>query len=495
MNYVLAHDLGTSGNKVTLFDENGALVAEATVNYPTNYFNSNWAEQNPNDWWASVCAGTRSALQNIDPRQVSVVSFSGHMMGALCVDRKGVPLRPSIIWSDQRAQKEFLGLQRELGEEKIFRITGHRGSGNYSLPKLMWVKNNEPDIYAKTYKTLHCKEYIISKLTGRFFSEPTDGIGTLAMDITSCAWSDEILLASGVAKDKFPDVLKSVDIAGKVTREAAAATGLAEGTPVVMGGGDGVVAGIGTGAVALGDSFMSFGSSAWVSTVSTGPAFDSKRRNTNWPHIVDGLYLNDGVMQSAGGSYTWARKALSEHEPDNHGEMEKLLAETKPGANGILFLPYLLGERCPWWNPDAKGAFVGLTMETTKAEMLRAVLEGVAHNMAYIADVLRGNGLPLRDIVVIGGGARGTLWREILADAMDATIHIPTLLEGATSLGAAITGGVGIGIYPDFTTAAKKFITIKDIHRPNAERTAFYRERRKLFVDCYEAMEPLFSKF
>lgn len=495
MNYVLAHDLGTSGNKVTLFDENGLLVEETTIGYPTNYFNSNWAEQNPDDWWASVCKGTQRVLRDIGPHQVSAVSFSGHMMGCLCVDRKGAPLRPSIIWSDQRAQKEFRELQRALGEDRIFKLTGHRGSGNYSLPKLMWVRNNEPNIYSRTYKILHCKEYIILKLTGLFLSEPTDGVGTLAMDITSCAWSGEILQASGVARDKFPDVLRSTDIAGRVTREAAEATGLLEGTPVVMGGGDGVVAAIGTGAVDLGDSFMSFGSSAWVSTVSNSPAFDGKRRNTNWPHIVSGLYLNDGTMQSAGGSYNWARRTLHEQAPDNYAEMEEMIAGTPPGSNGIIFLPYLLGERCPWWNPEAKGAFLGISMETTKADLLRAVMEGVAYNMAYIADILRGAGLPLRDIVVIGGGVRRPAWRQILADAMDASIHIPALLEGATSLGAAITGGVGVGIYPDFETAAKKFVTIKDVRQPDTERVALYRQKRKLFVDCYEALEPLFPNF
>lgn len=499
MNYVLAHDLGTSGNKVTLFDENGAMVREVKMSYPTHYYNFNWAEQNADDWWAAVCQGTRQVLQEIDPGRVAAVSFSAHMMGCLCVDRDGNPLRPSIIWCDQRAQREFRQLRDALGEDKIFQTTGHRGSANNSLPKLMWVKNNEPEVYAKTFQTLQCKEYIIFKLTGQFVTEPTDGVGTLAMDIVRREWSEDMIAASGIEREKFPPVLKSTAVAGHVTREAAQATGLAEGTPVVMGGGDGIAAAIGSGAIRLGETFMSFGSSAWVSTVAASPMFDAGWRNQNWPHIVEGLYLSDGVMQSAGGSYGWARQALASAgesaESDTDAEIERLAAAAPPGANGVLFLPYLLGERSPWWNPDAKGAFLGIQMGTTKGDLLRAVMEGVAHNMAYIADMLRENGLPLRDVTIIGGGARGALWRQILADAMDARLHVPATLEGATSLGAAITGGVGVGLFDSFETATERFISIRETHQPKRENTALYRRRRELFVKCYKALEPLFAEF
>jgi xylulokinase len=494
MNYLLAHDLGTSGDKVALFDENGRLVQECTISYPTNYFNANRAEQNPDDWWDAVCKGTKQVIENVNPARICAVSFSGHMMGCLCVDKDGTPLRPSIIWSDRRSEEAFAELRKTLGEDRIFKTTGHRGSGNYTLPKLMWVKKHEPDIYAKMHKTLQAKEYIIFKLTNRFASEPTDGVGTLAMDITSRTWSDEVLGASGIDKEKFPEVLKSTDVAGRVTRAVAGATGLAEGTPVVMGGGDGVMAGIGTGAVNPGDSFMSFGSSSWVSTVSTRPMFDDGRRNTNWPHVIDGLYLNDGVMQSAGGSYVWAKRTLV-GAADSNSSIETMLGNTPPGANGVIFLPYLLGERCPWWNPDAKGAFLGVRMETTKADMLRAVLEGVAYHMACIAELLRGNGAPLRDVTVVGGGARGITWPQILADAIDANIHVPSLLESATSFGAAIVGGVGIGLYGDFERATKKFVSINYVYRPDPGRVELYRQKRELFLKSYDALAPLCAEF
>lgn len=264
-----------------------------------------------------------------------------------------------------------------------------------------------------------------------------------------------------------------------------------------MGGGDGVMASIGTGAVSLGDSFMSFGTSAWVSTVAKGPMFDPERRNTNYPHIVKGLYLNDGVMQCAGQSYAWSKQALGEEAwnvmRSADGAISELIAKSPTGANGVLFLPYLLGERCPWWNPDAKGSFLGLRMETSKADLLRAVMEGVAYNMAYITDLLRSNGSSLKEITAVGGGVRGGVWRQILADAMDAEIRIPDLLESATSFGAAITGGLGVGVFTDVKRAAESFVKIREVCHPDPERAAFYRKRRELFVQCYRAMEPYYQ--
>ncbi len=495
MKYLLAHDLGTSGDKVTLFDENGVLVKEVTMPYPTHYFNSNWVEQNAEDWWKAVCDGTKHVTEGIDPKQICSISFSGHMSGCLCVDQEGNPLRPSMIWSDRRSEREFSELQDAVGENEIFHITGHRGAGSYTLPKLMWLKKKEPEIYEKTYKVLQCKDYIVYCLTGCFATEPTDASQTLALDIQKRKWSKKIIQAAGIALDKFPELIRSTDIAGTVTEKAAEETGLAVGTPVVIGGGDGVMGAIGTGAISKGRAFMSMGSSAWVSAVSDHPMFDAKRRNQNSPHVIDGLYLNEGVMQSAGAAFAWAKKSLGGNDwngiEDVMGHLNQLIESSPAGANGVLFLPYLVGERCPWWDPEAKGAFLGVKMETTNADLLRAVMEGVAHNMGYIAEIIRENGVALENVIVVGGGAKSDVWKQIMADSMNVNIQMPQMLEGATSFGAAIVGGVGVGLYKDLEEAAEKFISIKTVKTPIAENVALYEEKRRIFVKAYEALYPL----
>lgn len=498
MNYLLAHDLGTSGDKVTLFDENGTLINNVTIPYHTHYHHTNWADQNPEEWWDVVCKGTRIVIENIDPGKICAVSFSGHMMGCLCVDANGSPLYPSIIWSDQRAESEFIELQRKVGAERMYKITGHRGSANYTLPKLMWLKKHEPEIYANTHKVLQCKDYIVYKLTGRFATEPTDGVGTLAMNIVSHEWSAEMLEGAGISQNKFPESLKSIDVAGGVTKEAAQATGLREGTKVVMGGGDGIMGAIGTGTVKQGQAFMSLGSSAWVSVVSERPMFDDERRNSNSPHVIDGLYLNEGVMQSAGNSWSWARKIMGGNNwsgiDDVNHHLGEMVASVPPGSNGVMFLPYLMGERCPWWDPEAKGAFIGMKMETTTAEMLRAVMEGVAFHMGYICKMLRENGSELANVTVVGGGTKNLLWRQILADTMNVNFQVPHLLEGATSFGAAIVGGVGIGLYENFEDATSRFCSIDQVTHPDERAVEFYKQKIDLFARCYEALAPLYRE-
>lgn len=498
MNYLLAHDLGTSGDKVTLFDEHGILLREITMPYSTNYYNTNWAEQNPDDWWQAVCLGTQQVIKNIDPHKIAVVSFSGHMMGCLCIDKEGLPLYPAIIWSDQRAEVEFNNLQQRIGKNKLFHITGHRGSANYPLSKLMWLKNHHPEIYENTYKVLQCKDYIVFKLTDHIFTEPTDGVSFLAMDIITRKWSEEVIDAAGVTKNKFPETIRSTDIAGVVTKSAAKATGLIQGTKVVMGGGDGVMGAIGTGTVKKCQAFMSLGSSAWVSVVADKPMFDPLRRNTNSAHVIDGLYLNEGVMQSAGNAYNWASKVMGINNwkgVDNiHQHISEMIADVPAGSNGVMFLPYLMGERCPWWDPDAKSAFIGMKMETSNAEMLRAVIEGVSYHMGYICKILRENGSILKDVTVVGGGTKNLLWRQILADCMNTYLHIPSILEGATSFGAAIVGGVGIGLYKNFEEATSRFVSIQANSSPNQEMVRFYANKIDIFAECYQQLATIFKK-
>ncbi len=499
--YLLAHDLGTTGNKATLFTVEGRLVRSATVPYDSRFFNNNWAEQDPESWWQAVVESTRAIAAGIDAREVAAVCFSGHMMGCLCVDREGWPLRPHILYCDQRSVQECERLVERIGAREFYRITGHRASSSYSLTKLMWVKEHEPEVYARTARMLHAKDWLNFRLTGVMASEFSDASGTNALDLNALAWSEKIVSAAGIDGEKLPRLLRSTDVVGELTSAAADALGLAAGTPVVAGAGDGLCAAVGVGSVRPGITYNYLGSSSWIATTTEKPIYDEAMRTFVWAHAVPGYVHPCGTMQTAGGSYAWlknqvctlekvlgAELGLSPYELMN-GEAEK----SPPGANGLIFLPYLLGERTPRWNPDAKGALIGLTLAHTRADIIRAVLEGITLNLSIILDIFREQ-VPIEAIIVIGGGAKGAAWRRIMADVYQADILKPNYLEEATSMGAAIIGGVGCGVFRDFEVA-DRFIAVTDRTRPDPALAGLYREAKGLLDDSYAALAPLFGRF
>ena len=502
MKYIIAHDLGTTGNKATLFSEEGQMIGSTVYAYGCHYFNDTWAEQDPEDWWRSICDTTRSLLEKtrVDRKDIAVVSFSGQMMGCLCVDRDGVPLRPSIIWADQRAQKQERDIGEHISLSDYYHIAGHRNSASYGMQKLMWVRDNEPDIYKNTYKTLNAKDYIVFKLTGKFYTEPTDATSNACLDLKTLQWSERIVDLSGIDPEKLPEIVPSTCVAGGVTSEAAEATGLAEGTPVVMGGGDGVCANVGAGSVRPGQTFSYVGSSSWIASTSEVPVFDDQMRTVTWAHIVPGMYAPNGTMQSAGGSYAWLKNQVcrfetAEAEKQGVSAYELInreIEQSPVGSNGVIFLPYLLGERAPRWNTDARAAFLGLKMENERKDMLRSVLEGVTMNLSIILEVLR-QYLTIDEILVIGGGAKGAVWCQMMADIYNARIKVPVLLEEATSMGAAVTGGVGVGLFKDFD-AIERFINVRNIHEPDPEAVKAYAPVKELFELCYQSLLPVYRK-
>lgn len=498
--FLLAHDLGTSGNKATLFSVDGKLIASRTVAYETEYSNNNWAEQNPLDWWNAVCVSSRGLLQGKNADEIACVTFSGQMMGCLPVDRKGNPLRTHLLYCDQRAVKETDALVQKISPKEIYSITGHRPSASYSIEKLMWIRNNQPDIYADTWKMLNAKDYINFKLTGRMVTEHNDASGTNAFDLEILDWSDSILEAAEICREKLPESVPSVTVIGGITAEAAEATGLKKGTPVVAGAGDGGCATVGIGSVKPGITYNYLGSSSWISTTSLKPINDPEMQTFTWAHPVPGFLQPCGTMQTAGASYAWLKQELAvaeSREAEAAGEspyklIDQLVSQARPGANGILFLPYLLGERSPRWNPDAKGAFIGITLEHKRSDMFRAVLEGVAQNLGIILDIFRQE-IQIDEMLVIGGGAKSAVWRQIMADVYGIPVKVPQYLEEATSMGAAIIGGVGCGALKSFDDA-EKFIRITGTTNPIPENVRKYKDIRPLFNEAYNSLEPLFSK-
>lgn len=500
--YILAHDLGTSGNKATLFSEGGRLIRSEVFAYDTHYFNDTWVEQNADDWWKAVCETSRSLMHKtgVSPSDIAAISFSGQMMGCLCVDRAGNPLRPSIIWADQRAQRQVAQLEEHISQQDFYHIVGHRNTASYGIQKLMWIRDNEPEIYEKTYKTLNAKDYIVFRLTGQFYTEPSDANSMACFDLSTFQWSERILEYADINPDKLPEIKPSTYVAGGVTKEAAKLTGLAEGTPVVMGGGDGVVANIGCGSIAPGKTYCCMGTSAWITTTAEKPIYDEQMRTVTWAHVIPGMYAPNGTMQYAGGAYNWLKNTICRMETHEAAQsssspyeaMNRLIEESPAGSNGLIFLPYLLGERAPRWNPDAKGAWIGIKPETSRGDILRSVLEGVTMNLSICLDILRTQ-IKIDEITVVGGGAKGAVWRKIMADVYNARIQVPSLLEEGSSMGAAVIAGVGAGIFKDFT-AIDRFIKITDIKTPDPEAVRAYEPVKAAFNDCYFALEDTFHK-
>lgn len=500
--YILAHDLGTSGNKASIFSVDGKMLGSKVVSYGVHYFNGTWAEQDAGDWWSAVCSSSKELIRslNLDPADIAVVSFSGQMMGCLCVDRNGKPLRPSIIWADQRAQKQSAQIAERISQQDFYHIVGHRNTASYGIQKLMWVRDNEPEIYEQTYKVLNAKDYIVFRLTGKFYTEYTDGNSCGCFDLQHLKWSERIIEYAKIDGDKLPELKPSTFVAGGVTKKAAEETGLAEGTPVVLGGGDGVTASIGAGSVSPGRTYCCMGTSAWVMTAAEKPLFDEEMRTVTWAHIVPGLYAPNGTMQCAGGAYNWARSALcqlevyrAEHDgPPAYRVMDQEAAESPVGSNGVIFLPYLLGERAPRWDENAKGAYIGLKTETVRGDLLRSTLEGVTMNLSICLDILR-KSVDIKEMLSIGGGAKSRVWRQIMADVFNVKISVPTVLEEAGSMGAAIVGGVGVGLYKDFDVY-REFIRIESEQLPDPAAAAGYIPIKRLYDDCYLALKDVFKK-
>ena len=500
LKYILAHDLGTSGNKAALFTLDGDLLNSNVKGYSTSYFNNNWAEQNPQDWWNAVCLSTQELVREIDLSEIAAIVFSGQMMGCLCVDAKGNPLRNHMLYCDQRATDEEKDILQKIGPKDFYHITGHRVSSSYSAAKLMWVKKNQPGIYKNTFKMLHAKDYINFKMTGNMVSDVTDASGTNLLDLKTLSWSPRLVDISGIDPAKLPELVPSTAVIGELRKDAAEAMGLAPGIPVVAGAGDGLCAGVGVGSIQEGVTYNYLGSSSWIASTSKAPVYDEEMRTFVWAHAVPGFVHPCGTMQTAGSSYSWLKNEIAKIENVEAKQrgvspyeiINSLIEKSPPGAKGLIYLPYLLGERSPRWDPDAKGAFIGITMEHRREDIMRAVLEGVTLNLGIILEIFKKQ-IPIEEVIVIGGGAKGRVWRQIMADIYDTDILMPTHLEEATSMGAAVIGGVGVGEFKDFSVI-DRFLSIKQRTNPVPEHRDVYNNMKPIFNDCYSSLKDIFSK-
>ena len=492
--YLIAHDLGTSGDKASLFSTEGTLVKSYTASYETQYFHKNCAEQNTEDWWQAVCTATREITKDIEPEAVLGISFSSQMQACIAVDRNGNALRPVMIWADQRARKQVNELVSKVGETRMYEINGHRPSASYSIEKLMWIKEHEPDIYQNTYKMLLAKDYIICRLTGAFVTDYSEASGTDAFDLKELKWSEEILKAAGIEEGKMPELHASTDVIGSLTEKAAEELGLTTSTKVVCGGGDGPCSALGAGSIQDGQMFLSYGTSAWIAGTSDEVFLDKDRTLICFGHVIPGKYMPCGTMQAVGSSYSYIRHALCKEEEavaEKEGvsvyEVMNRLVEASPaGAKGMIFLPYLVGERSPRWNPDTSGSFLGIRMEHEKCDYIRAVLEGVAMNLGIILEKQRERG-KISELILTGGGAKGDVLSQTLADVLGVKLHRLDHVETATSVAAAVIAGIGVGVFDDFSVV-DQFVKKEKTFTPHEEYKEIYDRQKKLFEKGYKCL-------
>lgn len=442
---IIAHDLGTSGNKASLHDDDGHLITKCTKGYQIQLAVGGFAEQNPQDWVDAVCAATRELLATakVGPSAIAGMAISGQMMGAVFLDANHRPVRPAFIWADLRSRSQAQHLCQTVGQGRMYAVTGHRISPSYTLPKIMWVRDHEPNVFALVEKVCVAKDYVTAALTGRLYTDPSDASSMDIYDLKSRTWSAELMEAAGLDIGLLPEIQPSTTIAGGLTAAAAAECGLAPGTAVVIGGGDGPMSTLGSGRIECDDgAFLCLGTSAYISFASNRPVFDPALRTFSYEHIVPGMYTPCATVQTGAASLSWLAGVVGAPIPELLAEA----ADYGAAADGLYFLPQLLGERSPGWNADAAGVFAGLRGDHQRGALARAVLEGVSFALRACLDAFADCGHSFTSIDVIGGGASSDLWLQVLADTFGIPTRRRTIVEDGNSLGAAVTGLVGLGL-------------------------------------------------
>ncbi|MCU1571560.1 MAG: xylulokinase [Naasia sp.] len=493
---IVAHDLGTTGDKASLHAEDGRLLSAVTVSYPAHFGDGGLAEQDPEAWWHAVVQATRTLLeQNATPADaVSGLVVSGQMMGAVLLDADYRPVRPAIIWADTRSTRQTAQLEERLAGVDTYRLLGHRLNPTYSVEKIMWVRDNEPDVFARVRHFCVAKDFVVQRLTGRLATDRSDASATNAYDQAAGHWSPEVLAAAELDRALFPEIVESTTVVGGLTGAAADALGLSRHTPVVMGGGDGPIAAVGAGIVAPEDgAYVCLGTSSWISFASDSPVYDPARRTFTFDNVVPGSFVPTATMQAGGAAVQWAAEVLAVvPSPSALTSLVDSAQNVEAAATGLYFLPYLLGERSPHWNPDAAGVFLGLGRHHGPAELMRAVLEGVALNLFTCITAFREAGASIERIDAIGGGAASDVWLQIFADVWGVPVRRRSVVEEANSLGAAVTGAVALGLVPGFS-AAHGLSEVTAEFAPDPGRHDLYLRAHEIFADGYDRLVPWFG--
>lgn len=494
MNF-LGIDLGTSSVKIIIMNKNGQVIESVSKVYDVSYPKAGWAEQNPEDWWYSTKEGIKELLSRgkVKAEEINGIGFSGQMHGLVLLDEKNNVLMPAILWCDQRTQKQCDYLNNEFGQDKLSKYTGNKALTGFTIPKVLWVKENRPEIYSKVAHMMLPKDYISFKLTGSYASDVSDASGTVMFDVENRKWSKEILQLLEIDEAILPKVYESWEVIGKVSEEASKETGLSIQTIVTAGAGDQAAGAVGTGTVEAGILSVSLGTSGVVFACDDKFSVDKENRLHSFCH-ANGKWHQMGVMLSAAASLKWwADNVNSDIEGD---VFEKLLSEAEQspvGSNRLLFLPYLMGERTPHSDPNAKGSFIGLNITHKRGDMTRAILEGVCFGLRDSLEILQSLNIKVKEVRITGGGSNSRLWRQILADVFDLNVNMINSKEGS-AYGATILAAVGCGLYSSVDEACHKLIDIKETIEPIKENVEKYNKIYNVYSSLYGCLKDKFEE-
>jgi xylulokinase len=482
---VLGIDIGTGGTRAVLIDANGVMLATETADHPPFATpHPGWAEQDPDDWWRAVVAAVKKIFAKFPADSIAAIGLTGQMHGSVLLDKNHRPLRPALLWCDQRTEKQCAEITRRIGARRLIDLVSNPAITGFTLPKLLWVRENEPTAWKQVKGILLPKDYIRFRLSGDKASDVADSSGTLLFDVRKRKWSREMIERFDIGFDKLPTVYESIEVTGQVSKQAAKLTGVRAGTLIVAGAGDNASGAIGMGITKPGAVSCTIGTSGVVFAVSDTPRLDPKGRIHTMCHAIPGRWHNTGVTLAAGLSLKWFKQNFGGGK--SYEELDDMAAKVADGADGAIWLPYLMGERSPHLDPHARAAFTGLTASHTTAHLTRAVMEGVAFSLRDSLEIFKENGALVSNIRVGGGGSKSPLWSQIQADVYGQKVETLVADEGA-AYGAALLAGVGVGIWKSVDDACRRTIRVEEKFAPDRKDVAIMNKQ----YEKYRALYPL----
>jgi xylulokinase len=495
---LLGIDIGTGGTRAVLIDETGRVLGSATAEHqPISAPHRGWAEQAPDDWWAAACKAVPQCLANAKATvdEVESVGLTGQMHGLVMLDADGKVLRPALIWCDQRTEEECREITEKIGAKGLIELTANPALTGFTLPKIWWVQKHEPEIWKRVKKIMLPKDYVRFRLTGAHAIDVADASGTLILDVVNRRWSKEMMAASNLSEEMLPKVLESQEISGKISEAGAKASGLKAGIPVVAGAGDQAAGAVGMGIVRPGAVSATIGTSGVVFAATASPEFDPKGRIHTFCHAAPKRWHVMGVTQAAGFSLRWFRDQFGAGGDSSRDPYDRLMDEAShapAGSDGVLWAPYLMGERTPHLDPNARGALVGLSSTHTRAHVVRAILEGVAYSLRDTLTIFADLKLPTESIRLGGGGARGGLWRQIQADVYGMPVDIVEAEQGP-AYGAALLAGVGVGVWSSVDEACDTAVRVATRVQPNSASAAVMNKQYAAYRTLYPALREIYA--
>lgn len=499
--YLLGIDIGTSACKAAVFDQNGEVVASASEEYPVDYPRPGWAEQNPEDWWRAVCTAVRRmAAGGTDLNEIGGIGIDGQSWSAIPVDESGTVLAKTPIWMDTRAQDICDAYNKKIGADRIFQTAGNSLQPSYTTAKILWYRREMPEVYRRTYKILQSNSYIAMKLTGNMTQDISQGYGLHCFDMRAGTWDEGLCEALDIPASLLPDIYPSHTIIGTVTGRASEESGLPAGIPVAAGGLDAACGTLGAGVVRPGETQEQGGQAGGMSICID--TYQADPRLILGYHVVPGRWLLQGGTTGGGGVMRWLEREFGAYEREEGRRCKKSSLElfneaaeaVGPGSDGLVFLPYMSGERSPIWDPDAKGVFYGMDFGKTKGHLIRAAMEGVAYSLHHNLEIAREAGAEAAVLRAMGGSANSLLWTQIKSDITGKPIAVPSS-DTATTLGAAILAGVGVGMYKSFEEAVGQTVKVKRRHEPNPAHREAYERNYRIYLELYEQLKGTMKKY